>query len=71
MVSYGTGVTQGPRMLGGFLVQKYVIFMTKNTKQLTFHKKDCQGVCFPIKCEFILCKLCDFYDQKYLTVYFP
>ena len=31
MVSYGTGVTQGPRMLGKFLVQKYVIFMTKST----------------------------------------
>ena len=39
MVPYGAGVTQGPRMLGGFLVQKYVIFMTKSTKQLTFHKK--------------------------------
>ena len=31
MVSYGTGVTQGPRMLGGFFVQKYVIYMTKST----------------------------------------
>ena len=31
MVSYGTGVTQGPRMLGGFFVQKCVIFMTKST----------------------------------------
>ena len=28
-------------------------------------------MCFPIKCEFIFCKLYDFYYQKYLTVDFP
>ena len=54
MVSYGTGVTQGPRMLGGFILCKFCDFYDQKYFIVDFDKKEFQGVCFPINCEFIL-----------------
>ena len=63
MVSYGTGVTLGPRMLGGFLC-KLCDFYDQKYLAVYFPSKTLFGSVFPIKFEFIFSTLCDFFTKS-------